>query len=111
MKLKISYAELHTGLFLGGTNFGTKLDSSKRTDLKMTYDKEEKELVIEWNGKTAFLPSTSVASYQVFEEKKPEEIRPTHKSHPQKRGIASAQVQTPMGHVFQGEGAGQTGRG
>lgn len=74
----------------------------------MSYDRKEKELTIEYNGKVAYLPSTSVSSYQVIGESKQEEAKPTHTSHPMKRGIQSAQVQTPTGHVFQGEGSGQT---
>lgn len=107
MKINVQFAELHTPLFLGGKNFGMKLDTSKLAGLKMTYDRAEKELIVEWNKKTAYLPSANVASYEEVSAKEEKPVV-THQSHPMKKGIASAQVQTPMGHVFQGEGSGQT---
>jgi hypothetical protein len=60
--MKVKYVELHTPLFLGNKNFGLKITAT--TGLELTYDRAEKELCVKWGGQTAYLPSTSVSSYQ-----------------------------------------------
>ena len=104
--LQIKFAELHNPLFLAGKNFGTKLDPSKLTGLKMEYERDLKEFYIHWSGEKAILPLTSV-SYMLEGEAK---VTPPQAHHPQIVGIASAQVSTPYGHVHEGPGAGKTGK-
>lgn len=65
--IKLKFAELHSPLFLAGTNLQMKLDPAKR-DGKMTleYDREEKELIVsfEVKGKVerAIVPVSNVVS-------------------------------------------------
>ena len=103
--MKIKWAELHTPLFLGGTNLQSKLDPHKRTGLEMEYDRSEKELIVRWNGETAIIPTTNVASMiegEVAARGKTESVTPPSK--------ITAQVSTPQDHVFAGAGHGKTGK-
>lgn len=105
--LQIKFAELHNPLFLAGKNFGTKLDPGKLSGLKMEYDRKLKEFYIHWSGEKAILPYTSV-SYMIEGEVA---IKPSQVTHPIVAGMArTAQVSSPMGHVFEGPGAGKTGK-
>ena len=105
---KVGFAFLHTPLFLGGKNLSDKLDGHMRKELHMVYDKQEMELVVTWNNKTARIPSTNVAYYIPGE---PEDRKIEGVSHPMVAGSsASAQVETPMSHVHAGPGAGKTGQ-
>lgn len=65
-KIKLKYAELHTALFLAGTNLGLKLDPRQRSGLEIEYDRTEKELWVHWNGGFALVPSTNVASMTLW---------------------------------------------
>lgn len=108
--VSIAFAELHNALFLGGKNFGLRLDPYKFKDLKMEYDLKEKELRVTWlaSNKTAHIPHSNVAYYipgPPF-DRKIDQIAPPQVAH-----IGSAQVETPMSHVHAGEGHGKTGLG
>lgn len=105
--IEVGFAELHNALFLGGKNFGVKLDPHRYHDLSLSYDTAEKELLVTWNKKVAHIPSANVAYYVpgVSEDRKV--IQTTA---PMVAGISSAQVETPAGHVFAGEGHGKTGK-
>jgi hypothetical protein len=105
----LKYVELHSPLFLAGTNLQMKLDIEKRRGLVMEYDRQEKELKVTWNGDTAYLPCTSVFSMVPVTMTKVTNIDPTP-DH-EKRGPgrpAKAQVSTPQDHVFAGPGFGKT---
>jgi hypothetical protein len=97
--------QLHSPLFVGRTNLKDNLDSMMRQDLKLEYDRESQEVRVTFNGETAIIPTSAVAAMVPFTlitpEPKPE---PPKAKHPIK-----AQISTPTGHVFGGEGAGQTG--
>lgn len=104
MKIKLSFAELHTPLFLGGKNFGLKLISKNTTDPDLTYDQSEKELWVEHNKKIAIIPCSNVVSMTPFApsimpDSVPAPIAPAKK--------VKAQASTPMDHVFS-EGPGKT---
>ena len=71
----------------------------------MEYDKAQKELIVTWNGKTSYIPSTNVASYMIGDG---EDRRIVQQAHPMVSGIGSAQVETPMSHVHAGPGKGRT---
>lgn len=104
----LKYAELHSPLFLAGTNLQMKLDIDKRRGLVMEYNKEDKELKVTWAGETAILPCTSVFSMVPITLSKVTEINPPD---PEKRGPGrppKAQVSTPQDHVFAGPGFGKT---
>jgi len=106
--IEVGFAELHNALFLGGKNHGLKLDSHRHPDLKMVYDKEEKELLVTWGGKLAHIPSTNVAYYHPG---KPEDRKVVQMGSTMVAGISgSAQVETPMSHVHAGHGHGKTGQ-
>lgn len=105
--LDIGFAELHNPLFLGGKNFGLKLDSHRYPELKMQYDRKEKELCVSWLDKTAYIPSANVAYYIPGPAT---DRKVSQAASPQVLGIGSAQVETPMSHVHKGQGFGKDGR-
>lgn len=57
--MKIKFAQLHTPLFFAGINFGEKLDASKRTGLTMLYDRANKELNVQYAGRSTVIPTES----------------------------------------------------
>lgn len=107
-KVDLKYAELHNPLFLAGKNFGLKLDLDHISNLKLVYDREEKELLVHWQGKVGIIPSSNVACMvQVDELPKEEPVQ----QHPTQQLVRpSAQVESPQSHVFAGPGAGKTGK-
>lgn len=105
-QINIKFAELHNPLFLAGKNHGMKLDPSKVSDMRLVYDRAEKELLVHWNGEIGIVPSSNVSCMMTGEVVKKE----APFTHPIVAGIASAQASTPYGHVFEGPGAGKTGK-
>lgn len=100
-------------MFLAGTNLGQKIDPAKRQGVKMQYDEERRHLYVTYNGKEARVPEPSILSMVegkigvtgiVAAAKENASVMNTP-SWP-----AHAQVSTPFGHVFAGEGHGQTGQ-
>lgn len=105
--VELSYAELHSALFLGGKNHNLKLgdDHGKQ---RLVYDRTEKELHVIWNGHKGIVPLTNVASMIPRKEAAP---IPIEKAIPQPTARPTAQVESPQSHVFAGLGHGKTGRG
>jgi hypothetical protein len=99
--IDLKWCEVHSPIFLAGTNLGVKLDPSKRQGLKLQYDREHKELVIGWNKEEAIIPSSNVATMVIGLLPNANYVEPV-------RGKVVAQVSTPQDHVFKGEGAGKT---
>jgi hypothetical protein len=62
MKIPLKFAELQNALFLGGANLQLKLDISRRTGLVLTYDQENKELIVCHVGNVAIVPTSNIAS-------------------------------------------------
>jgi|SRR6185312_17447780 len=112
--IDLEFAELHSPLFVAGTNLQPKLIPKNRTGLKLQYDRKHQELHVTWNGKTAIVPRENVAC-MVEVEKKPAkeaiEMAPAAAPAPvmPHQTKISAQYDTPMSHVFAGPGAGKTG--
>ncbi len=106
-QLNVTFAKLHDPLFFGGKSFGLRLEPNTCGGLNMVYDKEDKELLVTWQGKTAHIPSTNIASYNIGEA---EDRKIVQMGHPMVSGIGSAQVETPFGHVLAGPGHGRTGK-
>lgn len=106
-QINLKFAELHNSLFLGGKNFGLKLDPGKLSGLKLVYDRPEKELLVYWGDHVGIIPSSNIAA---MVEGLPEVKVPQH-SHPMVASVAGAQVETPMSHVHAGHGHGKTGIG
>lgn len=105
--IDVGFAELHNALFLGGKNHGVRLDKHRHPTLKMSYDQEEKELIVEWQGHKGHIPSTNVAYYVPgagFDRGH------TQVAAPQVANISAAQYETPMSHVHAGPGKGKTGK-
>lgn len=105
MKIDLKFAELHNSLFLGGKNFGLKLDPGKLPGLKLEYDRAEKELLVYWKDHVGIVPSSNVAT---MTEGLPE-VKVPQQTHPMLSRISGAQVETPMSHVHAGHGHGKTG--
>jgi hypothetical protein len=108
-KIDLKFAELHAPLFLAGTNLQLKLDPTRRTGLKLVYDRAEKELLVTWQNQLAIVPVGNVASMTPagVEVAKPEPMVVVEKARPR----VTAQVSTPQSHVHAGPGHGDTGQG
>lgn len=109
--IELEYAELHGPIFLHGTNLPAKLivgeGPGRRRDIKLYYDRDHQELYVHFKEKVAIVPKENVASMVEMVNVRPLVI-PTMKD-----GIPikmSAQVDSPMSHVFAGEGHGKTGK-
>lgn len=105
-QLQLKFAELHNALFLGGKNFGLKLDPSMLGGLTLLYDRAEKELLVHWGEYIGIVPSSNIACMVIGEVKE----KPLNQMHPIVAGMISAQVETPQGHVHAGLGHGKTGK-
>ena len=68
--MKLSFCELHSPLFLAGTNLGVKLDITKRSGLELSYDRKAQELTISYNGVTGYVPSSNIVLYVIIEATK-----------------------------------------
>lgn len=103
----VKYAELHNPLFLGGKNFGLKLDPSKLNGLSLSYDYSKEQLLVKWNKTEdiARVHKPNVAYHIEGEVKIRAEI---NMAHPMVANIGAAQVETPMSHVHSGPGKGKT---
>jgi len=104
--IDLEFAELHAGLFIAGTNLEKKLDPNKRPGLKLAYDENKHHLYVTWKDKTMMVPSSNIVG--IVEGKIEPKNENQHK--PQTIPKFSAQVESPIGHVFSGPGAGKTGR-
>jgi hypothetical protein len=120
-QMNLRFVELHTPLFVGGTNLGAKLDSRKRTGLRLVRDFKNQELIVIWNQELSQIPWNSNVANSIAFKKDQEKILETlipaeinvlpyaaQQSHPMTAGIGSAQVETPFGHVHAGPGKGKT---
>lgn len=107
--LKLEFVELHSAVFIAGTNLGPKLNPVQRTGLVLEFCREHKELHVTWNGKTAIIPRENVAcmleAKKSTTSKKSQAIQEPEVIVPQ--GPIKAQYDTPMAHVFAGPGAGK----
>ncbi len=124
--VKVGFAQLHGDLFVNGRALAKGgvhhiLDPQHIAGLSMVYDTVEKELIVTYNGVTAHVPSTNVASYipgtapdrKIIQTTSPQvanighaqvETPSTRVQNPQ------PQVETPMSHVHKGKGHGKTGQ-
>ena len=110
MKIDLSNATLHNPLFLAGVNFQNNLDVSKRHGLQLTYDRAEKEMIAQFNGKMVIIPSSNIAT-MTPSSLKAEELGIESNVQPLKALVQTnipvnkiqAQVSTPHGHVFANE--------
>lgn len=61
-RFKCSAAQLHTPLFLNGSNLGDKLSARARTGLDLEYDTDLAVLVVQYQRGGCIVPSSNVAS-------------------------------------------------
>lgn len=105
MKVAVELAHLNAPHFhITGKSLGDRLDTRTSRELKLEWDDETKELAITWGGRTGYAVSSNVKSYFPFEAIPIQSAAPA----PPKLEKRTAQVSTPMDHVFAGPGAGKT---
>lgn len=116
-RIDVQFTELHSPLFFNGRNFTTKLMKGGRDNLKLTYDLDEKHLIVEYNDMVAVVPDvhsfqpTNAKDLGLKATKQNAPAPETHVNHPMTtNGIRTAQVETPMSHVQGGMGKGKTGQ-
>jgi hypothetical protein len=112
--LPITWAELHSPLFLGGTNLGQKLDPAKKTGLKIARNVDERIIYVVYNGCCAEIPEAAFQNWNPDGKRKDEVLAAVNAAVPDKIKAApspshtpgrpiEAQVSTPTSHVFAGE--------
>lgn len=103
MRTAIKWAELHSPLFLAGTNLQQKLDPTKRAGLVMEFDEHNHQLYVTYNGQTARVPEPSILSMiegTIAPREIPKVVIPSGKA-------VKAQASGPTDHVFAGPGMGE----
>ncbi len=135
-QIEIDFAELHAPLFLGGKNHQLKLTAGARSELRLVYDRAQKELLVFWKGPKGIVegivPIGTVLSMipkkaEVVEIKAPKPTgdvvlhttpklseamgeKTIERAAKMEARSFTAQVSTPQDHVFQGIGKGKTGK-
>jgi hypothetical protein len=99
----VKYAELHTPIFLAGTNLGAKLDPHKRTGLTLHFDEDKKRLIVGWNGATACVPEPNCSMWIEGKVVAHSHVAPA----PVVKTKVTAQADSPQSHVFAGPGGGK----
>lgn len=107
MKVSVRFAEIHSPLFHAGKNHGQKFIDGK-AGVSLSYDQEAKELLVEYEGRTAHIPSTSVLCYEEANTLVSAVAEAPTKglSAALPKGKVKAQVSGPHDHVFKGPGHG-----
>ena len=105
--IKIEFAELHNALFMAGVNLQLKLDPKKREGMVLEYYREFKELHVKYKDKTAIVPTTNVSAMIPASEV---DVQDPATAQVTPMGKVTAQVSSPMDHVFAGPGHGKTGK-
>ena len=59
--IECTYVTFHAPVFLSGTNLGEKIDTSKRSDIKLFYNVSLRMIFIEFKGQIAFTDTFHVA--------------------------------------------------
>jgi hypothetical protein len=98
---------LHTELFVGGKNFGTKIRPNLHQGLELVWDDGKQCFLVTYNNEVATVRNGNIA-YDVkkLSKAKPDPVN-EHKTE-SVHGRRKAQVSTPHGYVFEGEGKGKT---
>ena len=109
MRTELKFVELHTPLFLAGTNFGLKLQTATRL-IQMVYDSDVEDVYIVFKDEVAIVPKSNVASMTPKDSKtflkdhtfdKMEVMQEIKTTVPRSPGRPKAQVSTPTSHVFE----------
>lgn len=112
-RVPVSFIEVHDSTYRhpNGKGFGKCITVKQHQDLKVEYEEKRDLFFITWKGVV-----TKMSGINVVQWRDPETdgdvvvIENTHHTEDKKKR-PSAQVSTPMGHVFEGQGAGKSGRG
>lgn len=98
----IGFLETHNDLFIGGKNLGKK--HRPRNGLELKWDEKKQCAFVTWNKETGrvFTPNINV----LIEAPQAEAPKNEHKTTDVNK-FKTAQVSSPMGHVFEGPGAGK----
>lgn len=104
----VHYVEFHSPLFHAGKNFGTKVEVHKHQGLTITYDDDLSLFNIEYKGRMAKCPWTSAFLWEPKSVVTPIPVVVNEHRTQDASKRKGAQVSTPMGHVFEGPGAGKT---
>lgn len=103
MIIRISDLQLHKTLFLGNTNLGDHVKTT-RSGLVMVYDTDKQMAYVTFNNQTAMIPTASIASMIPTKTEEPATAPKVKAARP----AVNAQVSSPTGHVFGGEGHGKS---
>lgn len=107
--INLSFVHLHSPLFFAGRNWGEKLDikDTRKGQVKISYDRNEKEVILECEGKTTIIPTSNVVSMVPVSDPPLdrkvmiEDQQPKAKPGPKPKFNANAaQVSGPHDHVF-----------
>lgn len=109
--IELESIEFHTEVFHAGKNFGKKLGhgTGRGIDgLKMEADDAKEWITLTYKGRKREIPVFgNVASWERKRANAESEPKNEHKTMDVNK-IKTAQVSTPMGHVFEGPGKGKT---
>jgi hypothetical protein len=121
--IELEFAELHGPIFVKGTNLPAKLSlgtaPGQRRDIKIFYDRNHREVHVHFKDKIAIVPRENVAtmiekaSSDILKKDRDEwvsagiGIEPDYYNEKEKVNKKTAQVDSPMHHVFAGEGHGK----
>ena len=124
--IELEFAELHGPIFINGTNLSPKLipgdGPGHRRDIKLFYCRKERELHVHFKSKIGIVPRENVAlMVEKSAKSKMDEVGygftkvsedPVGYAFVPTQPVdkVTAQVDSPMHHVFKGEGHGKTGR-
>lgn len=109
MLIKVIHIQFHDDVFHAGKNFGKKIEISKVDGLKIEFDEDNRRFYMTYKNRIRVFPELSAFSWE-DEQNSPEpilEIKNEHRTEDRSKRV-SAQVSTPMGHVFEGPGKGKT---
>lgn len=96
------------GTHLAGKNFKSRLNHTECHGIKIFHNAEKKFFILEYLGQKQFIDQQGCMwSYVCEEAQKQQDALPKFNTTQDKNKRSSAQVSTPMGHVFEGLGAGK----
>lgn len=108
--IEIESVEFHTEIFHAGRNFGKKIGwgtGKNNEGVRVEANKDKTWVYFHYNGRTREIPVFgNVASWEVKRENAAPEPVNEYKTQDVNK-IKTAQVSTPMGHVFEGPGKGK----
>jgi len=104
--IDVRFLECHTDVFHAGKNFGKKLAPNKLSGMKLSWDPKEKWFELTWQNRTGFIFSNNCAFFELEDDQVIDVPKNEHKTE-SIEGRRRAQVSTPTGHVFEGEGKGR----